>query len=308
MIRGRFAPSPTGLLHLGNLRSALLGWLQARALGGEFLLRIENLDPERSKPHFIDAIFRDLEFLGLTWDGPVIRQSERHEAYDAALAVLRAAERVYPCVCSRADIARAASAPHAGEEGPIYPGTCARGLTGGLSAEPYSWRLRVEPGVTQFTDLVHGAASQDVEHLVGDFIVRRADGVASYQLAVVVDDAASGVTHVLRGDDLRSSTPRQLQLYKALALEPVPVYSHVPLLIQGDGKRLAKREGSMTVTGLRERGATAQGIIGLLAKWSGLGDGKPITADELVPAFLLASIRTESTVVQERDVTFETGA
>lgn len=304
MIRGRFAPSPTGLLHLGNLRSALLGWLQARALGGEFLLRIENLDPERSKPHFIDAIFRDLEFLGLTWDGPVIRQSERREAYDAALEVLRRADRVYPCVCSRADIARAASAPHVGEEGPMYPGTCARGVSALTAHKPLSWRFRVEPGVTSFTDLVHGSTTQDVEHTVGDFIVRRADGVASYQLAVVVDDAASGITHVLRGDDLLSSTARQLQLYQALSAGSLPWYSHAPLLIQSDGKRLAKREGSMTVEGLRAGGFTSQAIIGLLAKWSGLGTGQPITAAQLVPSFTLDRVRTEPTVVEDSDVAF----
>lgn len=300
MIRGRFAPSPTGLLHLGNLRSALLGWLQARAAGGEFWLRIEDLDPERSKPHFTDAIFRDLEFLGLTWDGPVWRQSERHAVYEAAIDQLKRINRVYPCVCSRAEIARAASAPHAGEEGPVYPGTCSA-LTE-PPTKPFSIRFRVEPGEESFVDAVHGLVSQDVQHAIGDFVIRRVDAVASYQLAVVVDDAASGITDVLRGDDLVSSTPRQLQLFRALGLE-APRYAHVPLLLQPDGRRLAKREGSTTVAGLREAGVSAERIIGLLAHWSGLTpSAQPLKASDLVADFSLEKIRREPTVVHEHEL------
>jgi len=297
MIRGRFAPSPTGLLHLGNLRSALLGWLQARSAGGELWLRIEDLDPERSKAHFVDAIFRDLEFLGLTWDGPVWRQSERHAMYEAALEVLRAKNAVYPCGCSRADIARASTAPHLGEEGPVYPGTCAS-----LTEPPRgacSLRFRAQVGETSFVDGLRGRFTQDVQQAVGDFVVRRVDGVASYQLAVVVDDAAAGITDVLRGDDLLSSTPRQLQLYRALGLE-APRYAHVPLLVQPDGRRLAKREGSTTVSGLRERGVSAERIIGLMALWSGLRPtAAPIRASELVPGFSLSAVRPEPTIVHD---------
>ncbi len=300
MIRGRFAPSPTGLLHLGNLRSALLGWLQARAAGGEFYLRIEDLDPERSKPHFTDAILRDLEFLGLTYDGPVWRQSERRAVYEAAIDQLKQINRVYPCVCSRAEIARAASAPHPGEEGPVYPGTCAALIE--PPTKPFSIRFRPSPGEVSFTDAVHGLVSQDVEHAVGDFVVRRFDGVASYQLAVVVDDAASGITDVLRGDDLVSSTPRQLQLFRALGLS-APRYAHVPLLMQPDGRRLAKREGSTTVAGLRERGVSAERIIGLLAHWSGLTTSpQALKASDLVADFSLEKIRREPTVVHEHEL------
>ncbi len=304
MIRGRFAPSPTGLLHLGNVRSALLGWLHARAAGGEFLLRIEDLDPDRSKPHFTDAIFRDLEFLGLTWDGPVWRQSQRGHVYEAALEQLRRVDRVYACTCSRADIARVTTAPHAGEDGPVYPGTCARRVGPAEPGKPWSLRFRVAPGVVAFDDAVHGRVSQDVERAVGDFVVRRVDGVASYQLAVVVDDAASSVTHVLRGDDLLASTPRQLQLYEALGhLALRPSYAHVPLLLQPDGRRLAKREGSTTVAGLRARGVSAETLVGLLAKWSGLHDsGAPVRAADLVPGFSLARVRREPTVVHEREL------
>src|SRR5262245_29566513 len=254
--RGRFAPSPTGKLHLGNARSALLGWLQARALGGELLLRIEDLDQARCRPEHEANLLRDLEYLGLTWDGPLVRQSERGAAYEDALARLDREGRLYPCFCSRAEIARAATAPHgASDDGPRYPGTCAR-----LSQEQRQARarerrpaLRFRPTpatVTRFDDLLHGPQAQDVEAVVGDFVVRRNDGVASYQLAVVVDDAASSVTDVLRGDDLLSSTARQLQLIDALGL-PRPRHAHVPLLLGEDGKRLAKREGALAVTDLR---------------------------------------------------------
>lgn len=297
---GRFAPSPTGRLHLGNLRSALLGWLDARAANGRFLLRIEDLDPDRARAEHVDGIFEDLEFLGLDWDGEVLHQSRRGEVYRAALEQLERAGRIYPCTCSRAEVARAASAPHVGEEGPIYPGTCRAGAAPKPGRRP-SLRFKVSPGLVGFDDLLAGHVEQDVATTVGDFIVQRADGVASYQLAVVVDDAASGVTHVLRGDDLLASTPRQLQLLEALGL-PAPAYAHVPLLLQEDGKRLAKRDGATTAAGLRERGVRAEAIIGLLAKWSGLGDGRPVTARELVAGFSLAKVRRDPTVVREAEL------
>jgi glutamyl-tRNA synthetase len=293
-MRGRFAPSPTGLLHLGNARSALLGWLQARAAGGEFLLRIEDLDPDRCRPHFIDALYRDLEWLGLDWDGPVVRQSERAQVYREALGVLEAKNLTYFCTCSRADLQRAASAPHEGEDGPIYPGTCRNGVT--QPGRPASVRFRARGGPIQFTDLVHGSYAQNVAQQVGDFVVRRADGVASYQLAVVVDDAAQGITHVLRGDDLLSSTPRQLQLLEALGSRP-PQYAHVPLLLGEDGRRLAKRDGAVTVAHHRERGGSSAPLIGLLAKWSGLGNGEPLSARELVKDFTLEKISRSPVVV-----------
>jgi len=297
---GRFAPSPTERLHLGNLRSALLGWLDARAANGTFLLRIEDLDPDRSKAEHVDGIFEDLEFLGLGWDGEVLYQSRRADVYRDALERLRTAGQVYECTCSRAEVARAASAPHVGEDGPLYPGTCRGGATPKPGRTP-SLRFRVTPGVVQFIDQLHGPFSQDVAHAVADFVVQRTDGVASYQLAVVVDDAASGVTQVLRGDDLLSSTPRQLMLLEALRL-PAPAYAHVPLLLQSDGKRLAKRDGALTASGLRDRGVTAEAIIGLLAKWSGLGDGTPCQASELVAAFSLSKVRRAPTVVHDADL------
>jgi glutamyl-tRNA synthetase len=287
---GRFAPSPTGLLHLGNARSALLGWLQARRAGGRFLVRVEDLDPDRSKEKFVDACFVDLKWLGLDWDGAVMRQSARSAAYATALEALKAKGAAYACTCSRAEVARAASAPHAGEEGPIYPGTCRR--EGPKPGKPVAWRFHVEPGVVGFEDAVHGHVEQDVAATIGDFVIQRADGVASYQLAVVVDDAAQSVTHVLRADDLISSTPRQMLLQRALGL-PAPEYAHVPLLMGPDGQRLAKREGHWTLDGLRAAGASPEAVVGFLAHSAGLSDGRPLTARALVEDFSLERLKKE---------------
>jgi glutamyl-tRNA synthetase len=301
-------------MHVGNMRSALLGWLWARSEGGEFRLRIEDLDPDRCKPVFTDGIFEDLEWLGLDWDGAVWKQSERTAIYDDALARLSASGHAYRCWCSRAEVARAASAPHVGEEGPIYPGTCRGGALPKPGREA-AWRFLVRPlpdplpgpegrtggegdrGVVRFVDAIHGEVTQDVAREVGDFVIRRIDGVASYQLAVVVDDALSGITHVLRGEDLLSSTPRQILLQRALGY-PTPHYAHVPLLMQADGKRLAKRDGASTAAGLRELGWSSQKVIGQLAAWSGLGDGSPVTARELVSGFSLSRVKRTATVVE----------
>lgn len=302
--RGRFAPSPTGRLHLGNARSALLGWLQARAAGGQFLLRVEDLDRARCRPQYVDDLMRDLEWLGLTWDEPLLFQSKRDEVYREALARLEQRGLVYPCFCTRAEIARAASAPHGlSEEGPRYPGTCAR-LTVAESAERSrtrtpAYRFRAQPGEVRFVDGLQGPYSQDVEAVVGDFVVRRNDGVASYQLAVVVDDAATGITHVLRGDDLLSSTPRQLQLYAALGLT-APEFFHVPLVLGEDGKRLAKREGAFALAELRERGLPPERVLGLLAAWSGLGDGSPVMLEELVRRFRPEALPRAPVVAREQ--------
>ncbi len=301
--RGRFAPSPTGRMHLGNIRSALLGWLQARAAQGAFLLRIEDLDRARCKAQHVDDLLRDLEWLGLTWDEPPLFQSQRDDVYRDALAKLEREGLVYPCFCTRGEIARAASAPHGlSEEGPRYPGTCAH-LTTAQAAERArtrapAYRFRTRPGEVRFRDELLGPYAQDVDAVVGDFVVRRNDGVASYQLAVVVDDAASGITHVLRGDDLLSSTPRQLQLYAALGL-PAPAFLHVPLVLGEDGKRLAKREGAFALAELRERGIAPERVLGLLAAWSGLGDGGPVTLQDLVRGFRPEALPRTPVVARE---------
>lgn len=289
--RGRFAPSPTGRLHLGNAWAAVLGWLWARSEGGEFLLRIEDLDTARSRLELTEGLLADLDWLGLTFDGPPVLQSRRLDLYRAAFERLRAAGKVYPCHCTRSEIARAVAAPHGpADEGPRYPGTCL-GLSEAESAERSrtrlpAWRFRPRAGQTEVRDLLHGSFAQDVAQDVGDFVVLRNDGVPSYQLAVVVDDAAMGITHVLRGDDLLASTPRQMQLCEALGL-PVPVYAHVPLLLGPDGKRLAKRAGTPSLAELRERRVAPERLVGLLAGWAGLGDRRPVSLEALVPRFAL---------------------
>ena len=299
---GRFAPSPTGRLHLGNARTAFLAWLQARAAGGSFLLRVEDLDRARCRATYLDDLFRDLEYLGLTWDEEPVFQSRRGEAYRAAIARLQQLGRTYECFCSRSEIARTASAPHdAADEGPRYPGTCAK-LGEAAAAErrgqrPPAIRFRPFAGVTQFTDQFSGAYEQDVEAAVGDFVVQRNDGVASYQLAVVVDDADSGITEVLRGDDLLASTPRQLQLYRALSLK-APDFAHVPLLIEPGGSRLAKREGVFAIAELRAAKVPPERVIGLLASWSGLGSEEGPAA-EWVDRFSLDRVRRSAVRVDE---------
>src|SRR5262252_1486651 len=292
-MRGRFAPSPTGRLHLGIARTAFLAWLQARAAGGSFLLRIEDLDRARSRREYADDLLRDLEYLGLTWDEEPIFQSRRGNSYQAALADLRKQGRTYECFCSRAEIARAASAPHgADDDGPPYPGTCARLDEAEAAARRRqrtpAWRFRANPGVVELVDKVRGAFRQDVASAVGDFVVQRNDGVASYQLAVVVDDAHSGISDVLRGDDLLASTPRQLQLYEALALS-APAFAQVPLLVEANGQRLAKRHGFFAVAELRLHRVPAERVVGLLASWSGLGD-EEAPASDWVSRFRLEAI------------------
>jgi len=288
---GRFAPSPTGRLHLGNAWAAVLGWLWARSQGGEFLLRIEDLDAARSRPELTEALLADLTWLGFGFDGEPVFQSRRLSLYRTAFERLRATGRVYPCFCTRSEIARAVSAPHGpADEGPRYPGTCLA-LSPEQSAERIrtrapAWRFRPREGLTEVRDLLHGAFVQDVAREVGDFVVLRNDGVPSYQLAVVVDDADTGITHVLRGDDLLGSTPRQIQLCEALGL-PVPVYAHVPLLLGPDGKRLAKRAGTPSLADLRDRGVPPERLVGLLAGWAGLGDGHPVGLRDLIPRFAL---------------------
>ncbi len=301
--RGRFAPSPTGPLHLGNARTALLSWLAARAAGGEYLLRVEDLDGPRVKPGLEAAILGELRWLGLDWDGgPDVggpdgpyRQSERLPRYAAALEALRAAGRVYPCFCSRAEIAAASQAPHGpGDEGPRYPGTCrdlsAAEVARRAAVRAPAWRLRVDPGPVTFDDGVHGRRAFDVAATVGDFVVARADGIPAYQLAVAVDDAAMAVTDVVRGDDLLPSTARQLLVYRALELAP-PRFAHVPLVVGDDGARLAKRHGALSVGDLRARGADPRAVVGLLAELSGLAPaGSRRSPAELVAGFELGRI------------------
>lgn len=283
---GRFAPTPSGSMHLGNLFSCLLAWLSARSQGGRVILRMENLDTQRTSREFGEQLMRDLEFLGLDWDEGPYWQSERGGYYQKCLDKLSAQGLVYPCFCSRAEL-HAADAPHASDGDYIYQGRC-RGLTGDEIAQrskdrPPAARLRAE-GRVGFTDLHYGWYEQDLQRDCGDFLLRRSDGVFAYQLAVVADDGAMGVTEVVRGRDLLSSAPRQLYLYGLLGL-PAPEFAHIPMLLSGDGRRLSKRDADMGLEALRER-FSAEEIVGRLAWLGGLLDRpEPVRARDLVQVF-----------------------
>ncbi len=292
-------------MHLGNARTALLAWLDARSRMGALAMRVEDLDGPRVRPGLEARILDELRWLGLDWDeGPDVggdrgpyRQSERGGWYRDALDRLRAGGLAYPCFCSRAEIAQASQAPHPSDEGPRYPGTC-RDLpeaerTARAARRPPAWRFRVPDGPVSFEDRVHGPCTFDVGATTGDFVVARADGVPSYQLAVAVDDAAMEVTDVVRGDDLLPSTARQLVLYRALGLA-APRFAHVPLVLGPDGERLAKRHGALSVGELRERGADPRAVVGALAALSGLAPaGARLAPADLVPGFRLETLSRE---------------
>lgn len=280
-LTGRFAPSPTGRLHVGNLRTALLAWLFARAAGSRFLLRVEDLDPADARPEHEASQLADLAALGLDWDPPVVRQSERREAHTAAVERLVEAGLTYPCYCTRREIREAARAPH-GPPG-AYPGTC-RDLTRRERAAREAAgrrpaiRLRTDGQVIAFRDRLHGEVAVPVD----DFVLRRNDGLVAYNVAVVVDDADAGVEQVVRGDDLLASTPRQILLARLLDL-PVPSYAHVPLVLGPDGSRLAKRHGAVTLPELEAQGVD---VLNLLAASVGLAEpGERVTAANLVERF-----------------------
>ena len=245
MITGRFAPSPTGPLHLGSLVAAVGSWLFARAKSGRWLVRIEDIDTPRVVPGSAEEILGALRRYALDWDGEVVWQSRRTALYERALQELRAKNLVYDCACSRADLQRAASAPVGSE--PVYPGTCRNGIAPGKTARAI--RFRAPDEIIAFDDLLVGPQQENVAERTGDFVVRRADGLFAYQLAVVVDDAEQGVTQVVRGADLLASTPRQIALQRALGY-PTPAYAHLPLVVNADGSKLGKRDGALPLPAL----------------------------------------------------------
>ena len=302
-VKGRFAPSPSGRMHLGNLFSVLLAWLSARREGGTVVLRVEDLDPVRCQPALAWQLMEDLEWLGLTWDegggASSYWQSSRGPLYAAAFDRLAAQGLTYPCFCSR--VQRLNEAPHVHEVSPSCP--CAR-LTAEEAAarmeeKAPSYRLRVPRRTVAFTDGLQGPFSQDLAAECGDFPIKRSDGAWAYQLAVVVDDAAMGVTQVVRGRDLLASTPRQLWLYEALGL-PAPEFYHVPLLLAPDGRRLAKRDADLDMGALRRRYSPEE-LLGILAHLAGQQDtAAPISASRLAETFTWDRVPKEDLPVDAR--------
>ena len=297
---GRFAPSPSGRMHLGNALSAMLAWLSAKHQGGEILLRIEDLDPARSKAEYAQGIMDDFRWLGLLWDRRATDQSRRGEAYAAALRQLGQMNLIYPCYCSR-DQLHAASAPHASDGRVIYAGTC-RNLTPeqrAVMTKKPSLRIRLPDREISFRDGLQGNVTMNLQREFGDIILRRADGVAAYQLAVVVDDGTEGVTEVVRGRDLLSSTPVQLYLYELLGLTP-PRFYHVPMLLAPDGRRLSKRDRDLDFGYLRQHFSPEE-IIGLLGHLAGLMERwEPVSARELACDFSWSRVKQSDIILDPK--------
>lgn len=295
-VRGRFAPSPTGRMHAGNIFSALIMWLMVKSQGGQIVLRIEDLDRERSKQMYIDQIQKDFEFLGLTWDEGPYFQSTQDAIYEEVFAALQERGLVYPCYCSRADL-KAASAPHWGEK-QVYSGFC-RGLSAKdrqrreKEGRRAAWRLEVPHEIIEFQDCFQGAFQQNLAQECGDFVIRRSDKLFAYQLAVVIDDARQHVTSIVRGIDLLASTPQQLYLRKLLAElspeiagEEVPRFGHIPLLMGDDGHRLSKRHQSANLDNLLQTYKTPEAIVGHIAKVTGIIDEEvPLKPEDLLGVF-----------------------
>ncbi len=306
-IVGRFAPSPSGRMHMGNAFSCLLAWLSVRSAGGRIVLRHEDLDPNRCRRTYADQIEDDLHWMGLDWDeggsngGEQYFQSSRREIYESCLESLREKGLVYPCFCSRADL-HAASAPHASDGTLLYAGTCrdlsetrCRELSARRSP---ALRARVPGETVSFQDGLQGLYSLQLDRDCGDFILRRSDGVHAYQLAAVVDDALMGVTQVVRGRDLLSSTPWQLWLQQVLGF-PHPEYYHVPLLVASDGRRLSKRDGDMDLGAVRASGLAPESVTGRLAFWAGLIDREEaVSPRELIPLFRWDKVQEEDIIVK----------
>ena len=295
---GRYAPSPTGKLHLGNFRTALIAWLCARSRGSGFIMRIEDLDPGRVREEHVDGQLRDLEAIGIDWDGDPVRQSQRTTLYADALEHLKAQDRVYPCFCSRREIREAASAPHGDDQRAMYPGTC-RALSAGEATarieagEAYALRLRADRAQVDITDERYGPRSAMVDDLV---LVRR-DGAYAYNLAVVVDDAEQGVQEVVRGDDLLASTPDQAYICDLLGI-PRPRWFHVPLMLGADRDRLAKRRGAVTLADLAADGISAASVRTQLAHSLGLATpAEAVTPDILLQRFDRDALPTEPWVL-----------
>lgn len=302
MITGRFAPTPSGQLHLGNVLCAMLAYLSARSEGGRFLLRIEDLDVPRCPRRLAEDCMAGLEWLGFTWDEPPLYQSQRSSVYQHYLQQLEQQGRIYPCFCTRAQL-QASHAPNLGDTQWVYGGTCAS-LTPAQAAalaahRPPAMRLRVPNQDVAFTDGLFGPQQENLARDCGDFILRRSDGLFGYQLAVVVDDALSGINQVVRGRDILSATPRQIFLQQCLGFA-TPEYIHIPLLMDASGRRLAKRDKDINLSALSHR-FTPEDILGLLAAAAGvLPAFQPTSLEALIPRFQWSSIRQEDIRLPER--------
>ncbi len=295
---GRLAPSPTGALHLGNVRTFMIAYLRARAVGGRVIFRMEDLDHPKDKPGAAEEVIRDLRWLGFEWD-EAYTQSQRVSHYRAALDVLKRQNLVYPCVCSRKDVEAAQSAPHTGEQ-LYYPGTCRDRFSDWSAAEaflgrPPCWRFRVAAEtVVSFTDVFAGDFRQAVATTLGDFPLARHPAGAGYTLAAVVDDFLMGVTEVVRGDDLLPATPAQILLRRALGYNDPLAYCHVPLVVGADGRRLAKRHGDTRIAAYRAAGLKPEQILGRLAHTCGWCEAEEsMTLQSLIPRFNLSTIPKE---------------
>ena len=314
-VRGRYAPSPTGRLHVGSARTALAAWLSVRARGGVFVMRVEDLDGPRTVPGMAEAILEDLAWLGIDWDAGPARggphgpytQSERFHLYEAALDRLHGLERLFPCRHSRKDLQRLATAPHGGGGVPPYPAALRpNGLEPGWfdahrnGASDAALRFLVHDRPVTFEDRVYGILTEPVHETVGDFVLKRRDGVYAYQLAVVVDDLMMGITEVVRGEDLLASTARQIQLIDALG-GARPAYGHVPLVVNAEGQKLSKRDQSLTLASLRAAGVRPEALVGYLGYSLGLlPEPAPCTPADLIPHFAWHRIAKEPWRLPER--------
>jgi len=306
----RLAPSPTGALHLGNARTFLINALLARQEGWRVLMRVEDLDGPRVKAGAADEALEDLAWLGLTWERPAVYQSARAAAYADALRRLIEAGAAYPCTCTRRDIERAGSAPHREDAAGAYPGTC-RGRfasadeAAAATGRPAAWRVRVGDEPIVVRDRFAAPATFNLARTCGDFVVFKNDGLAAYQLAVVIDDADAGVDAIVRGDDLLESAARQMHLRRLLGIAPEPAYWHLPLLVGPDGRRLAKRHGDTRLARYRAAGAPPQRVLGLLGFWSGLlGERGEATFGELAEHFDLKRLPKTPVVFSDDDERF----
>ena len=305
--RTRLAPSPTGALHLGNARTFLVNWALARQRDWEIVLRIEDLDGPRIKEGATEQAISLLEWLGLDWDEGPFFQLHDQSAYQAALKQLAEFGAIYPCRCTRKQLEAASlSAPHGHEHDLRYPGNCRPSLEEPvdqtlLGEEGVAWRIRVPDPPTVFEDAFAGRQEFNIQQTVGDFLVATKAGLTSYQLAVVVDDSRQGVNQVVRGDDLLASTPRQMLLYDRLQLGPPPTYTHLPLVIGEDGRRLAKRHGDSRLTHYCEQGVSTERVIGLLAEWCGLGPRREMSTGEFLNQFELQKISPKPIVFTAAD-------